>query len=505
MQRTGFLAALLVLLAAPAFAQLSDRWRAWPDGPEGVLLTPAERAAWAGVDSDAGAQRFVDLFWARRDPDLASRANETRADFEARVEAADRQLGEGGQRGALTDRGRVWLLLGKAAAVEHRPLLPYLREIYHDNPPDPANSLDTRLTWHGLSFDREKGVVTLWRYPREAVPAAALGDRKDKLFTFTFVDGDGSGAFALADDLRYAEEARELLAAVPATLVRHPELAEPPLYPLLPGSQLASPAQLAWLGLDPAPWPEGAVAAATQGVVLEDQMPAWVFLRLPEGAPAADLMAGRLTLADGTVAGTFQQPVAPLRTARGAVYELAVPAPAGTSTLDLALAAGGQPIAVRRLALELAAVAPGATWIGPMMAGGEVVEEGTAGLGHPFVFGGYHLILRPEGSYSWDETMSYFCLVVRPGAGADGSPAVTFQERLKLGPRQAPVQPPQPAQLSATAPNVSIFGLKLPLATYLPQGGDWTLKVTLKDTVNQVDRATELPIRLPEKSPAPQP
>ncbi len=61
---------------------------------------------------------------------------------------------------------------------------------------------------------------------------------------------------------------------------------------------------------------------------------------MPATTPA-DLAVGRLTLPDGTVKGTFQLPVTGAATARGTVYELKIPAPAGSSTLEVALAAEG--------------------------------------------------------------------------------------------------------------------------------------------------------------------
>ena len=64
-----------------------------------------------------------------------------------------KQLGEAGKRGSLTDRGRVWLLLGKATTTTPFPLLDYLQSLYRDEPPDAASDLD-RIPFPDLSLLR---------------------------------------------------------------------------------------------------------------------------------------------------------------------------------------------------------------------------------------------------------------------------------------------------------------------------------------------------------------
>jgi hypothetical protein len=199
------------------------------------------------------------------------------------------------------------------------------------------------------------------------------------------------------------------------------------------------------------------------------------------------------------VDGTFALAVEGHSCAKGTYYELTVPAPLGTSTLELALAAAGQPVAVRSLELVREEEAPGAPHLGPVLAGAEVQEVGEFEAGTPFVFGGYHLILRADGEYDWNESLNYFCLVVRPGLGEDSQAEVTVQERFRLGGRQAPAQPARPAQLSPVAPNVYMIGSQLPLSAFL-HGGEYTLKVTVKDTISGVERATELPLHLPPRA-----
>ncbi|HEY5190475.1 MAG TPA: hypothetical protein VII77_00715, partial [Candidatus Deferrimicrobium sp.] len=59
--------ALLVSAAFPAFAAL-DKYKDWEKSPASVYLaTDAEKKDWKKVASDEEAEKFVALFWARRD------------------------------------------------------------------------------------------------------------------------------------------------------------------------------------------------------------------------------------------------------------------------------------------------------------------------------------------------------------------------------------------------------------------------------------------------------
>ncbi len=89
----------------------------WAEGPVRWLLLPAERRSLSQVSSPAEALRFVETFWARRDPDPATEINPFRERFYRRVEAADLLYLENGVRGSLTDRGRALILLGSPTGL----------------------------------------------------------------------------------------------------------------------------------------------------------------------------------------------------------------------------------------------------------------------------------------------------------------------------------------------------------------------------------------------------
>ncbi len=109
-----FLFVLAVLLAPVVEAQLSDRLcRLGRRAPRGFFLTKKEKKQWSKITTDAEAEEFIELFWARRNPNINNPFNSFKAEFDAKVRFADENFGYGKRRGALCDRGKVLILMGK--------------------------------------------------------------------------------------------------------------------------------------------------------------------------------------------------------------------------------------------------------------------------------------------------------------------------------------------------------------------------------------------------------
>lgn len=116
MKKSILVVAAVVLWSTVAGAALSKEYQNWRRGPEQWLMTSEEQRAWKKVATDADAAAFVDLFWARRDPTLNTERNEFHEEFLARVQTADASFKEKKRRGALTDRGQVYIVLGPPAS-----------------------------------------------------------------------------------------------------------------------------------------------------------------------------------------------------------------------------------------------------------------------------------------------------------------------------------------------------------------------------------------------------
>src|SRR5664279_6532789 len=79
---------LLLLSAVAAFPLLAalDKYKDWEKSPEyAYLATDDDKKEWKKIASDQDAEKFIALFWARRDPDLKTPENEFRERFDALV------------------------------------------------------------------------------------------------------------------------------------------------------------------------------------------------------------------------------------------------------------------------------------------------------------------------------------------------------------------------------------------------------------------------------------
>ncbi len=121
MKRTVLTALSLLLLsgvtAFPSLAAL-DKYKDWQKSPEyAYLATDDDKKEWKKIASDQDAEKFIALFWARRDPDLKTPQNEFRERFDALVKKADELFPLGNKRGALTERGKALILIGPPKSI----------------------------------------------------------------------------------------------------------------------------------------------------------------------------------------------------------------------------------------------------------------------------------------------------------------------------------------------------------------------------------------------------
>jgi GWxTD domain-containing protein len=79
----------------------------WLVGPIGRLASEDEITEYLRLKTADEAKRFIDAFWARRDPDPAKAGNPVRELFESRAAEADKQFSEAAVAGRRTDRGTI--------------------------------------------------------------------------------------------------------------------------------------------------------------------------------------------------------------------------------------------------------------------------------------------------------------------------------------------------------------------------------------------------------------
>jgi GWxTD domain-containing protein len=102
--------------AAIGLAQLS-KYKDWGKSAEAYFLTSSEKEAWSQVRTDDDAEKFIAAYWAKRDPNPATAANEFRDEINRRIAAADEQFKMRNRRGSETARGRLLVALGLPTRV----------------------------------------------------------------------------------------------------------------------------------------------------------------------------------------------------------------------------------------------------------------------------------------------------------------------------------------------------------------------------------------------------
>lgn len=192
----------VVMIAGVAEAGLSKAAQEWRRGPEKFLLTDEEEKAWKSLGSDEAAAAFIDLFWARRDPSAGTPRNELREEFLARVRYSDAAFAEKRMRGAITQRGQVYILLG---------------------PPETGARANMSVQGNssGLSGASARSVDNLvWTWPREV--AVALGVPR---ITATFNQVAGSDMYTR--DTKVGQFSNVSALAIRKNVV-HPEMTVAP-------------------------------------------------------------------------------------------------------------------------------------------------------------------------------------------------------------------------------------------------------------------------------------
>jgi GWxTD domain-containing protein len=108
----------------PAVSSSTWPLNIWGASSELIILgTEAEKEQWGKLHDDAARRAFIDKFWADRDPDPSTGVNEARVELLRRIAFADVAFVEDvDERGSLSDRGRIFVLLGPPQRVSVRPM-----------------------------------------------------------------------------------------------------------------------------------------------------------------------------------------------------------------------------------------------------------------------------------------------------------------------------------------------------------------------------------------------
>src|SRR5262249_35853198 len=155
-----------------------------------LLASPDEKRQWHAAEaSTAESTRFIADFWKRRAPTADTPENEFPDPFENRVAFADQAFATLETRGSVTDRGKVFVLLGEPAFVRRRPIK---RE----------DQIGNNRVW--IASDAIiNGTIEQWIYTREQLPIHLV----KQSITFRFVTQEGIGIGIWQKEDAFTQEA----------------------------------------------------------------------------------------------------------------------------------------------------------------------------------------------------------------------------------------------------------------------------------------------------------
>ena len=158
----------------------ADRFDLGPHAALDILGSAEEKRAWRSAVTPDDRDRLLAQFWHARDRTPGTEPNEFRDAFLRRVAFADAAFETPLDRGALTDRGRVFALLGEPAYVRRRAL----------------TNRDAIQVFNRNSIGIEVGTIEYWFYTREQLSIAHM----QPTIAFRFVSHQGIGTFVLQRD-----------------------------------------------------------------------------------------------------------------------------------------------------------------------------------------------------------------------------------------------------------------------------------------------------------------
>ena len=160
-------------VAACALAELA-KYKDWDKSPEAYFLVPSERAEWKKITSDEDAEKFIALYWAKRDPSPGTPQNEFRDEVGRKIAAADQQFKMARyKRGADSVRGRLLVVLGTPSRAAQQRL-------GGQEAPDTPQEGGFQ-TGPGGGGESEDESISLWTYDKEKLAPLGLPELRARI------------------------------------------------------------------------------------------------------------------------------------------------------------------------------------------------------------------------------------------------------------------------------------------------------------------------------------
>lgn len=449
-RRSQFLAFSLLscFLTASLIAALSPELAEFGTGPARHLMTKADQKQWKGITTDQEAQAFIDLFWARRDPTPDTAENEYRAEFEGRVQDADTRFTTKKTRGALSDRGKILILLGPPTKI-----LEQVEGSGIDSSGDPG-------VGKSVGGGRKKGRTQTWQYSGKELPPGT----KFSLVEINFWDANSRGEYELSvsgsatggGSFARALAFEAIGSAVNRAIVS-PELKEPrkfaeaptvlertvPVAVAVPAAAGPVAADTSLTAVSTSLKSESfraaidkalATADAADGTVVwrefeagEDGVRTGLHLNVASTASragAAVKMFGSIADATGKVVKDFEEPARVRESAGDLFVDRAVMLPPGRYDAVLGIAAAdGAPLVVGRTSMDVIGD-DGKPSVRELVLTSNLQPLSVSQLDDAFAMGGMKVVPKANGAFKKDDRLWYVFQVRNPSRGDGGTPRI---------------------------------------------------------------------------------
>jgi len=496
---------LCVFSASTVFAAISKQYTDFITGPAHYALTKDEVAAWKSVTTDAEAQAFIELFFARRDPTPGTPANEFRDGFEQRIQVANSNFGDQSP-GSMTDRGRVFILMGAPTRLRKSQQGPASGTIQTGPAgfvPPSATTLQGYSPKETWTYDQTKTPFKLGRPSAEIAFIDQYGANEYKiertaktdflaLFEFvanSFVTNDGRATVAVA---------------APATTPAPAGAVVPSANGLTSESLRSAIAEA-----------RGANATApklfvTHGEFLTGDGTPFVAVQLYAPKTAGLAAEGGYTFfgsveneAGESVAG-FEDP-ATLTASQDSVWVArSLALPPGTYRGFFGLAKGGAPVSVASMTMTLRGVDPAGPAASTLILSTDLKELLLAGKpADPFTFGRVKIVPKSDRTFSASDELWYFFELRKPGLDPTTSqPKLLLRLSVtgKTNEGKPIVMNAAPNMIAAQefggAPGHWGVGQTIPLASFRP--GTYKITARVTDQTLQKTHTLEQEFRIAE-------
>lgn len=475
---------VLAASAAFAFSALalpSPEKRAWADGPVQYIMTKDELAKWRQLETDADADAFVALFWARRDPTPDTPRNEFREEFEARVKFVDEQFKTAKEKGSATERGRIFIVFGQPTkavnvAADVTPSAPSVRK---DGPDQSAHQI---WTYEGPGAQKAFGI-----------PHAEV----------RFIDRFNSGSWSLDPaKVDVAAAAQKVILAN----ITQPQLTKAPVFEApKPVQAAAPPAGIHTPALQKAIDDAKAKPAATSPAQVSyaeflDSLGDYfvpVALTVPTSAnillgTESPVIFGELVGADGKTVSAFEEKATPVNTKTGWFVGHSFEVPTGKYTAYIGVARAGEPLLVASGPVETTTVAKDAVGTSKLIlwSDAQILPDQKPNK-WPFAFGNLLVVPNPSMTFTNQDELGYFLELNNPGVDAETlKPKLQMSLELQANGQPISRQPLTEAQFlplgeKAVAHYVIVNSIPLSKMSKPLAPGNYTLKMKVVDTVTK--------------------